>query len=109
MGIKKAYIAGRITGDPEYRAKFAKAEGYLKSQGYAVMSPAIMPDGFDYDDYMQICRAMLMVCHAAFFLPDWLDSPGAKREFEWARDSGKDIKQLTWAEIDLHDYAGGVG
>ena len=30
----KVYIAGKISGDPDYREKFAKAEEELKAQGY---------------------------------------------------------------------------
>jgi hypothetical protein len=99
--MSKAYIAGKITHDPDYRAKFATAGKYLRSRGYVVMSPAIMPDGFDYEDYMHICFAMMWVCRAgtAFFLPDWKDSPGARREHENAQKTGMKIEYLTWEEM----------
>jgi hypothetical protein len=101
MGIKKAYIAGKITGDPDYRAKFARAVKYLTARGYVVMSPAIMPDGFDYEDYMTICFAMMFVCRGGtcFLLPDWKNSPGAKREYNNAEKTGMSIEYLT--EEDL--------
>jgi hypothetical protein len=41
----KVYIAGKITGDPHYRAKVAAAELGLKAFGHTVMNPAILPEG----------------------------------------------------------------
>lgn len=104
MGVKtpqKAYIAGKITNDPQYREKFAKAVKYLTGIGYAVMSPATMEDGFDYEDYMHVCFAMMWVCRAgtAFFLPDWESSPGAIREHENARKTGMEVEYLSWEDI----------
>ena len=100
----KAYIAGKITNDPKYHEKFAAAVKYLESCGYVVMSPAVMPDGFDYEDYMHICFAMMRVCRngMAFFLPDWMDSPGAQREHDHAMALGMKIDALTWEEIEWH-------
>jgi len=105
MGLnKKAYIAGKITGDPKYRDKFSRAAEYLRTRGYVVMSPAIMPDGFDYEDYMSICFAMMWVCRGgtAFFLPDWEHSPGALREYRNAQQTGMKIEHLTWEDIGWH-------
>lgn len=42
----KIYIAGKITGDLNYKKKFAKAEKELKALGFAVMNLAILPGGF---------------------------------------------------------------
>jgi hypothetical protein len=100
-GIKSAYIAGKITNDPDYRGKFACAVDALKSRGYVIMSPAIMPDGFDYEDYMYICFAMLWICRhgTCFMLPDWMESPGARREHDRAAELGMKIEYLTWKEI----------
>ena len=97
----KAYIAGKITGDPQYHEKFAAAVTYLQFKRYVVMSPAIMPDGFGYEDYMTICFAMMWACRrgTAFFLPDWKDSPGAMREHINAEKTGMQIRYLTWEDI----------
>ena len=94
---KKAYIAGKITDDPSYRKKFAHAVAILEARGYVVMSPAIMPDGFDYEDYMTICFAMMFVCRkgVCFMFPDWKDSPGAQREHLNAEKIGMDIVYMT--------------
>ena len=39
----KVYIAGKITGDPGYRDKFAAAEIQLGWQGHTVLNPAELP------------------------------------------------------------------
>ena len=36
----KVYIAGRITGDPRYREKFAEAEAALREVGHIPLNPA---------------------------------------------------------------------
>lgn len=85
----KVYISGKITGDDDYKEKFKKAEERLRSKGYAVMNPAILPDGFGYKEYMWICLAMLDVCDAIYMLNDWYDSRGAIEEYQNALSMGK--------------------
>ncbi len=87
----KIYIAGKITGEQDYRKKFAEAEKLLVSQGNKVMNPAVLPEGFEYDDYMKICFAMIDVCEAVFMLLDWKDSTGAKEELGIAIEKKKAI------------------
>ena len=43
----KIYIAGKITGDREYREKFREAAKALERLGHVVLNPAILPDGLD--------------------------------------------------------------
>lgn len=80
----KVYIAGKITGDPDYKDKFAKAERQLKKKGYTVMNPSILPNGFEYDEYMRICYSMIDVCDGVYFLNNWADSIVAMLEYEYA-------------------------
>ncbi len=89
--MKKIYIVGKITDDPGYRAKFARAEKSLTLQGHVVLNPAWMPEGFEYEDYMTVCFAMITVCDALYMLPDWKDSPGARREYDFAIEHAKEI------------------
>ena len=88
---KKVYIAGKITGFKHYRHKFKAAQAGLEMQGHLVMNPAALPPGFAYEDYMRICFAMIEVCDAVYMLDNWRDSPGAMREHEYARHTGKGI------------------
>ena len=85
----KYYIAGKITNNPNYRQQFAEAEKQLLQEGHHVMNPAILPYGFDYEDYMKVCFAMIDVCETLYMLDGWTDSLGAKREFEQGQKTGK--------------------
>ena len=68
MKGKKIYIAGGITGVPDYKEHFAKAEEYLISRGAIPMNPARMSEGFEWKDYLHICLTMIDVCEAVFLL-----------------------------------------
>ena len=50
----KIYIAGKITGDKRYKAKFAAAEKNLQAAGHVVLNPATLPAGLEQADYMRI-------------------------------------------------------
>ncbi len=82
----KFYIAGKITGDSNYKDKFYKAEEKLKSLGHSVMNPACLSDykDFTWEDYMAVTSSMQKCCDAVLFLPDWIASKGAKQEHEMA-------------------------
>jgi len=92
--VKKAYIAGKITNNPNYKEQFQKAEKYLELQGYAVMNPAILNSGFEQKDYLHVCMAMIDTCEIVFFLPNWINSPGAKKEMKYSRWNNKEIQFL---------------
>lgn len=86
----KVYLAGKITGDQNYREKFAAAAKKLEERaGVTVISPAVTPEGLKKADYMRICFAMLESADTAVFLPDWEDSPGAQLEKHWCEYVGK--------------------
>ncbi len=85
----KAYIAGKITGDPDYSEKFSRAKESLEERGYKVLSPAILPEGMTPADYMRICIAMMESADVVAFLPDYTKSRGAKLEWAWCQYVGK--------------------
>lgn len=90
----KVYIAGRITGDPRYREKFAEAEAALREVGHIPLNPAVLPEGMEAEDYMRICTAMLDSADAIGLLGDWTDSPGAQLELHYANYVGKKTVDL---------------
>ena len=90
----KVYIAGKITGDPGYRDKFAAAEIQLGRQGHTVLNPAELPGGMSREDYMRICFAMIDVADAVVFLSDAKESAGAKLEMAYCNYTGKEYE--TW-------------
>ena len=92
----KVYIAGKITGDPGYRDKFAAAEIQLGWQGNIVLNPAELPEGMGPADYMRICFAMIDVADAVVFLSDAAESAGAKLEMAYCDYIGKEYE--TWSD-----------
>ena len=52
----KIYIAGKITGDDGYRAKFQEAAKNLEALGHVVLNPAILPAAWRN---RTICRSRL--------------------------------------------------
>lgn len=79
----KIYISGKIAGDPDYKGKFARAAAQLERMGAAVINPATAPEGLAKLDYMRICFAEMEAVDYVVFLPDWVESAGAKLERAW--------------------------
>ena len=90
----KIYIAGAITGDPEYREKFRRAEEAVRAEGHVAVNPAVLPEGLEPGDYMRICTAMLDSCDAIALLRDWAHSKGACIEMTYAQYVGKKLMRL---------------
>lgn len=91
----KIYLAGRITGDPDYRAKFEKAEKYYADQGAIVLNPAVLLAGMEKADYMRICYAMIDSADTVVLLSDWQASAGARAEQAYAHYIGKLITRSS--------------
>lgn len=87
----KIYIAGKMTGDPLYRAKFYAAAQSIRDKGHIPINPATSPDGLTNAEYMRLCFAMMDVADAVLFLLCWEDSAGAKLERAYCEYTGKQI------------------
>jgi hypothetical protein len=85
----KVYIAGKITGDPDYLDKFQRAALKIRTEGHKVVSPTCLPDGLEWEDYMHVCYALIDVSDAVHLLADWEDSRGARDEHRYALHTGK--------------------
>ena len=92
--MKKIYIAGKITGDDGYREKFAAAEQKLVGEGCVVLNPALLPAGMSPADYMRICFAMIDVADKVAFLDDFLESQGARLEWDYCAYTKKEVLML---------------
>lgn len=85
----KIYIAGQISDDPDYKRKFSSVEHVLTDYGHTILNPATLPEGLRKKEYMRICFAMIDVADIVAFIPDWVNSPGAKLELEYCEYIGK--------------------
>lgn len=90
----KVYIAGAITGHPDYKEKFKRAAIRIKKDGHVVLNPATLPGGMTPGEYMKICFAMIDVADAVFFLPDWMESAGAMLEHTYCQYISKEVKYM---------------
>lgn len=85
------YIAGKITGDYNYKDKFKKAEIYLRKLGFSVFNPANFPFGLKYESYLKICKSIIEEVDYIYVLKDFKDSEGAKIEIKHAERLSKRI------------------
>ena len=103
----KVYLAGKISGDPDYKKKFhftrlniKKAlrildEGYeqfddiVKTVEPVVLNPADLPGRMAPADYMKICFAMIDCSDFVVFQPETPESAGAHLELLYCRYIGK--------------------
>lgn len=108
----KIYIAGKISGDPDYKLKFQDVDFNIwRGLGLAsydttpprydpalvepvVLNPARLPEGMEPADYMRICFAMIDSADLVMFLPDWADSQGATLEMYYCKYIHKPIAVL---------------
>ena len=83
----KIYIAGPMTGLPEYNLPaFAAAAVELESLGYEVTNPGRhgVIEGFTWQDYVRRGLIELLACDAIALLDGWESSRGAKLEVQVA-------------------------
>ena len=69
----------------------------LKYKNSVILNPATTIariEGLEHSEYLHICKAMIDVCEAVAFLPNWTESKGAKIEIEYAKSKGKKIIYL---------------
>ena len=90
----KVYIAGKITGDPDYKTRFVQAAKKLEKLLGPVLNPAQLPAGLSAADYTRICFSMIDSADVAAFLPSWAESRGAALEHAYCAYIGKEILYL---------------
>ena len=88
--MKKIYISGRITGDPDFLQKFAEAEKHLEARGFEVVNPTTLPHdhGKSWGEYMVECLKALLDCDGVYMLKGWAGGRGARIEKRLAQDLG---------------------
>lgn len=93
----KIYIAGKITGNPNYKEEFALLERELKKQypTASILNPAVLPQGMSQADYMRICLAMIDTADVVVFNGKAEQSKGASIEKEYCKYTGKTYITIT--------------
>lgn len=89
---KKIYIAGPMTGLPDFnKPAFHSKAQELEQEGFTVLNPAVLPDGLEHHEYMQICIPMVIVSDEIYMLEGWEQSKGVRMEHEHALDMGLSV------------------
>lgn len=99
---KKVYIAGPITGKPDYRQTFSEVAEKMKELGLEPVNPAEAPEGWRYKEYIDNGLRLLMECDMICMLPGsimrWVNgrkvvegSKGATLEHKYAVTVGMPV------------------
>ena len=93
MNEKTIYIAGKISNNPTFQKDFSKAVQSLKDKGYKhIVNPCCISClDLKYEQYLSITFAMIDISDAVYFLSNWKESDGAKREYLYATSKQKEI------------------
>jgi len=91
--MKRIYICGKVTGDPNYYIKFLRENGRLFSHGFEPVNPAAFISANEpWEKAMKKALRMMLLCDGVSLLPDWKKSKGAKIEVSLARKLGMDVR-----------------
>ena len=90
------YLAGPITGVPDYLERFASAAGRLEACGFTVINPALVQlDGDQsWQRYMRATTQLLTGADGVAVLDGWPSSRGALCEVLWAIQVGLIVRPV---------------
>jgi len=91
---KSLYISGKITGDPDYKQKFANAERILIYCGFNPVNPTVINET-EWIKAMIEALVMMLGCDVVVLLPDWGESKGVQIEKDLAEKLGMPIVKFT--------------
>ena len=89
------FISGKITGDEKYKSKFHLAKFAIRElyPEAAIISPTdIELFNMEYENCLDITLKIIEHCDLVVMLNDWNQSNGAKLEYEYAKELGKEIR-----------------
>lgn len=87
----KVYIAGKITGNKNFKKDFQEAKEQLEKiiPNVSLLNPADLPNGMSSADYMRICFSMIDTAEVVFFMKNYVESKGALLERQYCVYIGK--------------------
>lgn len=100
---RRVYIAGPMTGLPEYNFPlFNAVAANLRAAGWHVENPAEHGhiDGAGWADYLRWDISRIATCGSIWLLPGWTKSKGAMLEVHIARTLGMKIEFGEGAELE---------
>lgn len=84
--MKKIYIAGPMTGYENFnRDEFNRVAEIIESVDNVALNPAVLPNGLEQREYMDICFAMIRAADAIYLLKGHEESKGAMAELAYAK------------------------
>lgn len=92
--MKRIYIAGPMTGLPEFNYPAFNAEAArIRALGYHVENPAEnkAPECGTWQGYMRAALRQMLMCDSVAMLPGWGKSKGALIEYNLAKSLGLEI------------------
>lgn len=99
MPAKRIYLAGPMTGLPDYNyPAFHAVAARLRALGHHVENPAENPGQETWQAYMRQALRQMLTCDLVALLPGWADSRGATLERYIAQQVGIEViaaSQLT--------------
>lgn len=99
--MAKIYIAGPMTGLPDYNRPAFNAEAQrLQAIGHVPLNPALFPDGLEQHEYMALCIEMVKMADQLLMLPGWERSAGAFAEHALAIKLGKPVILPVLHQVD---------
>lgn len=87
----KVYLIGRISGEPDDYDHFQRAALKVRMMGHTVLSPMILPDGLEPEDYTHLFYSLLDVAEGIYLLDNWQDSGIAQDAYTYATHTRKAI------------------
>ena len=102
----KVYLAGPITGYPDFMSRFKDAHAYLESQKFKVFNPAFVTaclpsTHMERQDFIDLGIVLLGMCDAIALMPGYEESTGCCAEKAYAVANRMRVIELLPEHLEL--------